>query len=57
MHHQKDFYLILGVSKYASATEIKIAYLMLAKEWHPDKHQNTDEAGRKTAEERFKDLG
>jgi len=57
MHHQKDFYLILGVSKHASTTEIKIAYLMLAKEWHPDKHQNTNEAERKTAEERFKDLG
>ena len=57
MRYQKDFYVILGVSKHATATEIKIAYLMLAKEWHPDKYQNADEAGRKTAEEKFKDLG
>jgi curved DNA-binding protein CbpA len=56
MHNQKDFYVILGVSRYATTVEIKIAYLMLAKEWHPDKHQNADEARRKTAEEKFKDL-
>jgi len=57
MRNQKDFYAILGVSRYATAIEIKIAYLMLAKEWHPDKHQSADEIGRKTAEEKFKDLG
>jgi len=57
MRNQKDFYTILGISRHATAIEIKIAYLMLAKEWHPDKHQNSDEAGRKKAEEKFKDLG
>ena len=57
MNGQKDFYSILGVNKDATAAEIKNAYLNLAKEWHPDKHQNADDAGRKIAEEMFKNLG
>ncbi len=46
---KRDYYDILGVSKSASAEEIKKAYRKLAMEHHPDKHGGADA--------KFKELG
>jgi curved DNA-binding protein len=47
----KDYYSILGLSKTASADEIKKAFRQLARKYHPDVNPSD-----KAAEERFKEI-
>lgn len=44
---------VLGLSSSATKAEVKAAFLRLAKEWHPDKHQGR---GKAQAEVRFKQI-
>ncbi len=46
----KNYYDILGVSKNASADEIKKAYRTLVKKYHPDLHPNDNECAEKFKE-------
>jgi molecular chaperone DnaJ len=52
MAAKSDYYDILGVTKGASAEEIKKSYRKQALEWHPDRHKDNKE----NAEKRFKEI-
>lgn len=47
---KRDYYDILGVSKSASADELKRAYRKLAMKHHPDKHGGDDKEFKEVAE-------
>lgn len=51
-----DAYTVLEIDKSATDAEVKKAYRDMAKKYHPDKVVSEDEAIRKGAEEKFKQV-
>ncbi|MEZ4236146.1 MAG: J domain-containing protein [Myxococcota bacterium] len=47
----RDYYNILGIERHVSVEEVKRAYRVLARKWHPDRN-----AGDAEAATRFKDI-
>jgi len=50
MATKRDYYEVLGVSKSATADEMKSAYRKLAMEWHPDRNKTPE------ANDKFKEI-
>ena len=55
MAEKRDYYEVLGLTKSASADDIKSAYRKAALKWHPDRWVDGTDAEKKTAEEKFKE--
>ena len=52
----ENAYAILGISPQATDAEVKQAYRNMAKKYHPDRVITEDEAIKKGAEEKFKQV-
>ena len=55
MAEKRDYYEVLGLTKGASADDIKSAYRKAALKWHPDRWVDGTAQEKKTAEEKFKE--
>ena len=49
-----DPYSVLGISRTATADDLKRAYRRLSKAWHPDHHATELDGQRAEADRRFK---